>query len=209
MTRPYAVFSSHALLPSSFRGSSLSARISEVRRRFSNNLHNFCCAHILPLIRRTGAMLVAIGIALHATLLTEDQRGTRGIALCRLPLFVASHQAMATSTLSAGVSWVDPTGEKTFAVGLVLRVLEDASLHPEGPFAIASSAVLALLWLEMAQVLKYQDRRAVLFGKLHNASTHQMRDGLVHVVDLAPEVGIVLFAFCYRASLASVVCDPS
>src|SRR2546428_13767359 len=60
MTRLYAVFSSHALLPSPFRGSSLSARISEVRRRFSNNLHNFCCAHVLPLIRRTGAMLVAI-----------------------------------------------------------------------------------------------------------------------------------------------------
>ncbi len=30
---------------------------------------------------------IAIGIALHATLMTEDQRGTRGIALCRLPLF--------------------------------------------------------------------------------------------------------------------------
>ena len=36
-----------------------------------------------------------------------------------------------------------------------------------------------------------------------------MRDGLVHVVDLAPEVGIVLFAFRDHASLASVACDPS
>jgi len=54
---------------------------------------------------------IAIGISLHATLRTEDQRDTRGIALRRLPLFVASHQAMATSTLSAGVSWVDPTAE--------------------------------------------------------------------------------------------------
>src|SRR5438128_6041697 len=62
MTRLYAVFSSHALLPSPFRGSSLSARISEVRRRFSNNLHNFCCAHVLPLIRRTGAMPVAVSM---------------------------------------------------------------------------------------------------------------------------------------------------
>src|SRR2546425_3091935 len=60
MTRLYAVFSSHALLPFPFRGSSLSARISEVRRRFSNNLHNFCCAQFLPPMRRTGAMLVAI-----------------------------------------------------------------------------------------------------------------------------------------------------
>ena len=59
MTRPYAVFSSHALLPSPFRGSSLSARRSEVRRRSSNTLHNFCCAQFLPPMRRTGAMLVA------------------------------------------------------------------------------------------------------------------------------------------------------
>ena len=59
MTRLYAVFSSHALLPSPFRGSSLSARISEVRRRFSNNPHNFCCAQFLPPMRRTGAMPVA------------------------------------------------------------------------------------------------------------------------------------------------------
>ncbi|EFH85528.1 hypothetical protein Krac_6750 [Ktedonobacter racemifer DSM 44963] len=60
MTCLYAVFSSHALLPSPFRGSSLSARISEVRRRSSNNLHNFCCAHILPPIRRTGARPVGV-----------------------------------------------------------------------------------------------------------------------------------------------------
>ena len=60
MTRPYAVFSSHALLPSPFRGSSLSARISEVRRRFSNTLHNICCAQFLPLMRRTGARPVAL-----------------------------------------------------------------------------------------------------------------------------------------------------
>src|SRR2546423_994679 len=62
MTRPYAVFSSHALLPSPFRGSSLSARISEVRRRFSNTLHNFCCAQFLPPMRRTGAMLIDVSM---------------------------------------------------------------------------------------------------------------------------------------------------
>ncbi len=62
MTRPYAVFSSHALLPSPFRGSSLSARISEVRRRFSNTLHNFCCTQFLPPMRRTGALLVGVPV---------------------------------------------------------------------------------------------------------------------------------------------------
>src|SRR6059058_6276655 len=62
MTRLYAAFSSRALLPSPFRGSSLSARISEVRRRFSNNLHTFCCAQFLPPMRRTGAMLVGISM---------------------------------------------------------------------------------------------------------------------------------------------------
>jgi hypothetical protein len=61
---------------------------------------------------------------------------------------------MATSTLTTGVSRVDPTRENAFVVGLVLRVLEDASLHPESSFAIASVTILALLWLEVSQVLK-------------------------------------------------------
>src|SRR5260370_33361829 len=100
----------------------------------------------------------------------EDQRGTRGIALCRLPLLVASHQAMATRTLSAGVSWVDPTGEKAFAVGLVLRVLEDASFHPERPLGIASTAVVVLLLLEFAQGLKDHDLIALQFRNLPTAS---------------------------------------
>jgi hypothetical protein len=62
MTHLYAVFSSHALLPSPFRGSSLSARISEVCRRFSSNLHNFCCAQFLPPMRRTGALRVVVSM---------------------------------------------------------------------------------------------------------------------------------------------------
>jgi len=87
---------------------------------------------------------ISISIALHPTLRTEHQWGTRGIPLCWLSRIIASNEIMATSTLPTGVSWIDPTGENAFVVGFVFRVLEDASLHPECPFAIASVAVLAL-----------------------------------------------------------------
>jgi hypothetical protein len=63
---------------------------------------------------------------------------------------------MATSTFPTGISWADSAGENAFIVRFVLGVLEDASLHPEGSFAIASAAILALGWFEIAQVLKDQ-----------------------------------------------------
>src|SRR5258708_40033454 len=90
MTRLYAVFSSHALLPSPFRGSSLSARISEVRRRFSNNPHNFCCAQFLPPMRRTGAMPVAGSMPFRKGCMAHSFGfwlvGTPNTCVFRLPL---------------------------------------------------------------------------------------------------------------------------
>jgi len=95
---------------------------------------------------------------------------------------------MAMSTFSTGISGIDPAGENPFIICFVLRVLEDASLHPEGSFAIASVAVLALGRFEIAQVLKHQYGSLVLLGKLDNASAYQVRDVLVSIGDLAPEV---------------------
>src|SRR5260370_32636405 len=44
-------------------------------------------------------------------------------------------------------------------------------------------------------------------SELDNASTHQVRERLIAVLDLAPEVNIVLFALGYDAGLASVPCN--
>jgi hypothetical protein len=44
-------------------------------------------------------------------------------------------------------------------------------------------------------MFKHQDARLVLLGKLDNTSTHQVRDMLIDMVDLPPEVDVVLFAF--------------
>ena len=58
-------------------------------------------------------------------------------------------------------------------------------------------------------MLKDEDRCRVLLGKLDNAGTHQMGNLLVHLLDLAPEVSIVLFAFYENACLRSVACNAS
>ena len=58
-------------------------------------------------------------------------------------------------------------------------------------------------------MLKDEDRCRVLLGKLDNAGTHQMGNLLVHLLDLAPEVGIVLFVLRDDARLGSVACNAS
>ena len=116
---------------------------------------------------------------------------------------------MATSAFSTRISWIDSARENAFGIRFVFGVLEDPSLHPESPFAIASVTILPSGRFEIAQVLKYQDARLVLFGKLDNTSTHQMRDMLIDLVDLPPELDVVLFAFHDDARLASVACNPS
>ncbi len=115
---------------------------------------------------------------------------------------------MAMSTLSASVSWIDPTSDNALVICFVFGVLEEASLHPISPFAIASVAVLALDWLEITQMLKHQYSCLILLGKLNNTSTHEMGYLLVYVADFVPEVDIVLLTLCDNASLASVACDP-
>src|SRR3989442_1486245 len=140
---------------------------------------------------------IAIGIAPHATGLTEHQGRTVGISLCWLRDLIPSHQAMATSTFSTGIAWADPAGENAFVIRFVFGVREDASLHPKGAFAIASVAVLAFGRFEIAQVFKHQDGRPVLFSKLDNASTHQMREVFICSLDLAPEVNVVRFTLRY------------
>src|SRR6266496_1147276 len=115
---------------------------------------------------------------------------------------------MATSTFSTGIPRVDSTGDDPLVPRLIFAQLEDASLHPECSFAIPSVAIFAPVWLQVPKVLKDQDSSPVLLGKLDNANAHEMRDVLVCIVDLAPEVYVVLFPFGYDTGLASIASNP-
>ncbi len=53
---------------------------------------------------------------------------------------------------------------------LVFGIAEDASLHPIRALFVPSLAVLAFGGLEVCQVLKHQDRRALLVRKIGNAT---------------------------------------
>ncbi len=150
---------------------------------------------------------ISISMAPHTTLMTQNQRSTLSIPLCRLPLLIACHQAVTTSTFLTGVAWIDPAGDDALVPCLIFGVLEDAPFHPEGSLAVSPTAIFASLGFEVTEVFKYQDGRPVVLSKLDNASTHQVRERLIDVLDLAPEVNIVLFALGDDASLASVACN--
>jgi hypothetical protein len=101
---------------------------------------------------------------------------------------------MTASALPTGVAGIDTTGEDALVPRLVPGVIENAAFLPESAFAVAPTAIGALLRFELAQVLKNENRRSVLLGKLHNASTELVGQVLIGIPDLAPEGLIVLFA---------------
>src|SRR6266852_844265 len=116
-------------------------------------------------------------------------------------LGIANDRGMAAMTLSGCVARVDPARDDLLIPRLILCVLEDAPLHPVGSFAVPPVAILPLLRAQVPQVLEDEDRSPLLAGELDNTGTHQMGYLLIHVADLAPEVGIVLFVLRDDASL--------
>jgi hypothetical protein len=58
-------------------------------------------------------------------------------------------------------------------------------------------------------MLKDENCCPLLLGKLDNAGAHQMSNLLVHLLDLAPEVGIVLFSLYDDARPGPVACNAS
>jgi hypothetical protein len=85
---------------------------------------------------------IAIRMTPHLAVWTPDQGRTRAIAFFWLPLRIADHRRVATSTFPAGVTRVDPTGDDALIPRFVLGVFEDAALHPVGAFLIAATAIL-------------------------------------------------------------------
>src|SRR5437879_2763283 len=152
---------------------------------------------------------ISIRISLHPTLMTENQWRTRGVTFCWLACLIASNEALATSTFSAGIPRIHATGENTCIVRLILGIAENTSLHPEGPFLVASFTVFSLGRLEGPKVFKHQYRCLMLLSKLDHTSTHQMGSLLISMAYLVPEMSIVSFILCDDASLTSVACNPS
>src|SRR2546426_10942318 len=116
---------------------------------------------------------------------------------------------MATRTFSTRIPGIDAAGDDPFLPCLVLGILEDASFHPEGAFAIAATTIHAFLWFELAQMLEDENGGFMLLSKLDNASTHLMRKVLIGMFDLAPEVYIVLFPVGDETRLATIAGNAS
>lgn len=152
---------------------------------------------------------IAVGVPLHSARWTQNQRRTRGIPFCWLSCLIANDQGMAARTLATRISWIDAARDDPFIPCLVLGILEDASLHPEGAFALAATTILALLCFERALMLKDKNGRLMRFGKWDNASTHLMGEVLVGIADRAPERDVLLLALGNDPSLLAVTCNAS
>jgi len=152
---------------------------------------------------------ISIGISAHSARLAEGKRRAGSIAFYWMSFGIAHHQAMTTSTFSGRIARVDAGSQDTHVVRLILGVLEDPPLHPVGPFGVPAMAILAPGRLETAQMLKHQDARLLCLCKLDNASTDQMRVLIIDILDFPPEICVILFPFCDKASFASLAGNPS
>jgi len=152
---------------------------------------------------------IAVGVPAHLALWAEAERRAGSVARFWLSLVIATDVRVAAVAFSARIPWVDPAGDDPHVPRLVLRVAENAPFHPVGPFRIATAAIRALFWLQVAQVLKDEDTGLVLPRELNNASAQQVRDMFIDVPDFGPEIGIVLFSFGDNARLASVACNAA
>lgn len=102
---------------------------------------------------------------------------------------------------SGRIAWIDPARHDPLVPCLILRILEDAPLHPECALRVSSVAILALCGLEVPQMFKHEQGASLLCCELDNAGTDQMGQVLIGVADLVPESGIVLLIFGKGTSL--------
>ena len=140
---------------------------------------------------------VAVGMAAHLALWTDDQRRTYLIALLGLPLRITNDLRTATGAFPASLLRVDPAGDNPGLVPrLILAVAENAPFHPEGSLLIAPVTVAAFLRLQIAQMLEHYNGGSLLSSELDNAMTDLVSNILVTLIDFAPQSGIILLAKC-------------
>lgn len=145
---------------------------------------------------------IAVGVSAHLALWADDQSSAGSIARFWLSLIVANDSGVAAMTVSAAIARIDPAGDDATCIPrLIFAVAENAPFHPVGSLRIATTRILPLFWLEIAQVLKDQDAGLMFLGELDNATADQVRDVFIKMADFAPEVGIVLFILRQDASL--------
>ena len=153
---------------------------------------------------------IAVGVSPQLALWTDEQGRTHVIPFFRLPLCVANDLSTATGTFPAGLLGIDPAGDDPGLVPrLVLSGAKDAALHPESSLRVASMTVPALLRLQIAEVLKRQDRGSLLSGELDNAMADLVGKIVISLIDFAPEIGVVLLARCKYAGFRALACNAS
>ena len=130
---------------------------------------------------------IAVGMIAHLALWAETERGSRGVAFHRLSLVVANDSGVTAMAFSARIARIHPARDDAACIPrLILAVPEDAALHPVGAFRIASAAIRALFWAQVAQVLKHEETGLLLPRELDNARADQVRDLFIDVADLPP-----------------------
>lgn len=73
---------------------------------------------------------IAVGISTHRTCWTKHQRRTGRIPFLQVPRPITSNKALVTGTLPTAIVGTHSTRDDPFVPRLVLRVSEDAPLHP-------------------------------------------------------------------------------
>jgi hypothetical protein len=153
---------------------------------------------------------IPVGMVARLALWAQAKRRAGRVSLNRLALIVANDGRMTAMAFPARIARIDAAGDDTTCIPrLVLRVLENAPFHPVGAFPVAAARILAFFRAQVAEMLEDQYACLLLDGELDNAGAHLVRDVLIDVPDLAPQISIVLFPFGNEASLRSVVCNAS
>src|SRR5215469_2346742 len=99
-----------------------------------------------------------VGMIAHLALWAETERGAGGVAFHSLPLMIANDRSVTAMAFAARIARIHPARDDAACIpGLIVAVPEDAALHPVGAFRIASAAIAALFWSQVAQVFKHED----------------------------------------------------
>ncbi len=153
---------------------------------------------------------ISVGMVSHPTIGARHQWSTGRVSFCWMVSRITGNRRMTLGALSTRIPGADPARDDPSGIpGFVFRVGKDPSFEPIHAFAICSSAVSALLRLEIAQVFKHENPSMVRLRKRHDAMTDQMRGLFIEAAHFGPQSHIVLLAFREDAGLASVACNLS
>ena len=138
---------------------------------------------------------VKIGLRFIATDQASEQFATSphgaGRARTGKP-FPSGPAPRAELTRSMGI---DFTRYHAYRIRFVLRVVSDFPFELVGLLAIESAGLAHLPRLHLAQALKQQHTPGILLTDRDNPGCHLMRHGVIHPLDMPPDLLIASFPF--------------